>query len=805
MENPHPLPLSAHGQSFFDVLLPRNAAPAEEFAAEELGRALYAMIGAPARSRGSVRAGAPRLYLNQVDAAQSAGIEVESLSLGKEMYHIETRGGNLYLLGGGPRGLLYGVYDLLDSLGCRWYTPELSHIPRLPNLALPALRKTGGPAFENRDTFNSECRDPLWRLRNRMNGWSTPIPEYMGGFVDYCGFVHTFESLLPPDEYFDVHPEYYSLVAGQRRRDVTQLCLTNPDVLRIVTQRVLELMRANPRATIFSVSQNDCYNFCECAACRAATEEEGAQSGLLIRFVNAIAAESCKEFPDKLIDTLAYQYSLDAPQLSVPHPNVRVRLCSITCCQGHTYGTCEHPESQRFLRALQAWSARTSQLYVWHYATDFTHYALPMPDFDELHGNINLYRRNGVRGLFIQGMGEPGGGAESMALRGYLVSRLLWQPEQPVWPIVDEFLSAYYGAAAPQVRRYLDVFHGAVRQDNTLHPSLYDLPSARQFDDALRIPADGALAEAEGLVKGEQLQRVRLLRGGLRYARLFRACGSFQRKGDVYAGEAKPEDLQEMDDLVGLWQQARLQRVREAEDFDFSVQRLRGRLRPHQVEWLADADQRIAIVPSLGGRLIEWQVGGRQWLAPADPDSTWSTHPFSAGYCESVILGMYVSRGWGEDYHAAWRDGKLVLEAAVGKGLRLTRQLWLRDGALHLESRLRNAGKLAVECGWSGAVSFLLAPEAAIAFQDASGERSLGWEDLRPGEISHLTTEKIPLGAWQIQTAAGRIEQRYQGPALARFSLGRQEPGRLNLEWRTAMAALAPGQNLRYRQVIRLD
>ena len=66
-----------------------------------------------------------------------------------------------------------------------------------------------------------------------------------------------------------------------------------------------------------------------------------------------------------------------------------------------------------------------------------------MPDFDELHGNINLYRKNGVRGLFIQGMGEPGGGAESMALRGYVVSKLLWQPDQPVWPLVDEPLANF--------------------------------------------------------------------------------------------------------------------------------------------------------------------------------------------------------------------------------------------------------------------------------------------------------------------------------------------------------------------------
>jgi 8-oxo-dGTP diphosphatase len=27
--------------------------------------------------------------------------------------------------------------------------------------------------------------DPVWWVRNRMNGWYTPVPDYMGGHVDY--------------------------------------------------------------------------------------------------------------------------------------------------------------------------------------------------------------------------------------------------------------------------------------------------------------------------------------------------------------------------------------------------------------------------------------------------------------------------------------------------------------------------------------------------------------------------------------------------------------------------------------------
>src|SRR5208337_2061902 len=96
------------------------------------------------------------------------------------------------------------------------------------------------------------------------------------------------------DEFFDAHPEYFSLVGSARRRAGGQLCLSNADVLRIVTERVLKCMRANPKAMIVSVSQNDWAGYCECPQCRALADEEGSQSGPLLRFVNAVAAETSK-------------------------------------------------------------------------------------------------------------------------------------------------------------------------------------------------------------------------------------------------------------------------------------------------------------------------------------------------------------------------------------------------------------------------------------------------------------------------------------------------------------------------------
>lgn len=104
-------------------------------------------------------------------------------------------------------------------------------------------------------------------------------------------FVHTFEKLVPRAVYFENHPEYYSLINGKRMHD--QLCLTNPEVLNIVIDKLKEEMLKQPNAKVWSVSQTDNFSYCSCDKCRAINEREESPSGALISFINKVA----REFP----------------------------------------------------------------------------------------------------------------------------------------------------------------------------------------------------------------------------------------------------------------------------------------------------------------------------------------------------------------------------------------------------------------------------------------------------------------------------------------------------------------------------
>lgn len=805
------IPLARAGLPRFSISQPRSASAPEEFAAEELRRHLLAMCGTGPQLRNEERARGTdsgcTLFINDAAAAESAGIDVTGLQLNPESFHLETRGGNLYLLGGGPRGVLYGVYDLLESLGCRWFTPTSQHIPQKPDLALPALKRTGRPAFEFRDSWAWDGRDPLWWLRNRLNGWYTPIPGAWGGHMDYGLFVHTFHTLLPPDSYFAEHPEYFSLTGGQRRKESAQICLSHPDVLRLVTQNVLEHMRKNPQARLFSVSQNDCAGYCECPECQRIAEEEGSQSGPLLRFVNAVAAETVKHFPDNLIDTLAYQYTLDAPTHVRPHRNVRVRLCSICCCQGHGYGTCDHPESRRFLRALEAWSTITSQIYIWHYCTNFAHYPMPMADFDEINANLQLYKRKGVYGVFMQGMGQEGGGGESMALRIYVLSKLLWNPDQPVWPLIREFLQGVCGPAAAGVESYMQAFHRRVRQDRNLHPSLYDPPSHPLFNAATLAAAEKGLATARRAAQTPQAKLyVDMLQNGIDYARIWQTGTVFRLRGNRYSGDAKPADLKRLQAMVKTWKQAGVLTLQEGQPFELSLLKFSQRLSPHKVEWLQAGHQRVAVVPDLGGRLLEWHVAGRQWLMPADPENLWLLYPMNEGYSELVSYGMYHAIGWMEPYRVTRRSATAItLETELTGNMRLRRTYALTKEQLTITSTLSNRGNQAKRVQWGPGLhlqpAVALLEGAMLSFRTVAGEMvALPWADMPEGLGSSRVYEeqKRPDGELVAEFADGtRLTWSFDAELVQKAILGRASPKRLlGLDLRTDYRDLPPGKSL---------
>eukprot|EP01043_Picozoa_sp_COSAG02_P101005 COSAG02_NODE_37077_length_446_cov_1.827089_1_plen_148_part_11 len=141
------------------------------------------------------------------------------------------------------------------------------------------------------------------------------LPEDQGGGIGYVDgyLVSTLYTLVPPEEYFATHPEWYSYgcIHGNCTRrhewkpggpaaaakagegvgcNVAQLCLSNPSLRSFVVNRTLEAVsnindtnhrQHGTRPSIISVSQNDCSagSRCQCDKCLAMEKAMGGLAG----------------------------------------------------------------------------------------------------------------------------------------------------------------------------------------------------------------------------------------------------------------------------------------------------------------------------------------------------------------------------------------------------------------------------------------------------------------------------------------------------------------------------------------------
>ena len=446
-------------------------------------------------------------------AAREAFPEVPFDELGMEEIVIRTDGDRLLLAGGRPRGTLYAVSHFLQRYGgVRWWTPWASRVPRRATFEVPELDVRYQPPFESRDPYWYPAFNAEWAVRNFSNSQSAQIPEAWGGAIQYRGFVHTFYPLVPPEEHFEKHPEWYSEIDGKRTTERAQLCLTNPELRRFVVERVKQWLRESPEARIVSVSQNDWRRPCECGNCRRLDDAEGSHAGTMLDFVNYVAAAIEAEFPQVAIDTLAYQYTRKPPRTIRPRPNVIVRLCSIEC---NFREPLEAEANAAFGDDIRGWSKICNRLYVWDYTTDFAHYLQPHPNWFVLGPNVRFFARHNVRGLFEQGAYQSFG-SEFSELRAWVLAQLLWDPEQDDRALIQEFIEGYYGAAAPQIRAYLALMHEASEGWKLTCFSKTETPF---FNLEVMPEAERLWREAQGAVAGDaELEaRVRLGRVWLGY------------------------------------------------------------------------------------------------------------------------------------------------------------------------------------------------------------------------------------------------------------------------------------------------
>lgn len=494
------------GKGYYHIVTSRMPHEAELYAASTLYQYLYKATKAIVPYFSDVER-CPRRSPEIHIGSNVRGIKTDVSHLSDDGFVIKTRDEDIVIAGKTPRGTVYGVYYFLEKfINFKCFTKDMETFDSVETLTVEDLDICENPAFEYREVYFRSAFDTNFCVKNRLNSNMAYIPKEMGGKMKFFNFHHSFNELVPPEIYYDTHPEYFSLVDGKRLRERTQLCLTNEGTFLTARETLRRWIKENPDCKVFSVAQNDWANYCTCPECKKLDEQYGTPAASLITFVNRLAEDIREDYPDVLIHTFAYQYTKKAPLGLKVADNVIVRLCNIECSWDTPMEqqAAEKPGSEAagFVENIRQWSKLCKHLYIWDYACNFSNYLLPFPNYRTMPQNMCTYQKNNIVGVMQQGNFAYGEASALADLECYLGARLMWNPYQDENVIIDDFIKGVYGNECYQyIREYIDLLCDSL-EGNAL--TIYQNVKAGPFTDELVSKADELFAKALAVVKSEK-------------------------------------------------------------------------------------------------------------------------------------------------------------------------------------------------------------------------------------------------------------------------------------------------------------
>ena len=483
------------------------ATPSEKYAATEFQRLFKEMGGKELPLVEAADASDGAIFIGP-DAVLGSGQPTDRRALDEEALRIRVTPNAVCIDGGRPRGTLYGVYEFYEELcGVRFLTFDHTYFP--PDAAqrtIPAGVLVVNPTFVFRWSYYGETsRYPDFAARLRVNTVSDD-PK-LGGRTGYRLVNHNVAYLVPPAKWGKEHPEYFALVNGQRKLEEggggPQLCMSNPELVGVVVEAVLEEIKKNPTARNINIAQMDNDSYCTCPNCAAIDALEESHAGATLAFVNAVAERVEKSHPEVFLSTFAYQYTRRPPKNIKPRPNVMIQLCSIECCDFHAIDDPSCPLNRAFCADLAGWKKIVNHVFIWHYNTNFKGYVLPFPNLRSIGPSVAYFANNNGKGVFMQAAGN-GFSTELSDLRNYVMARCLWKPGRDSWKEAEEFCRLHYAESAGPILAYLKWYHDLVDSFG-VHPTCFPTESslcispesARRimgyFRDALALAKSGAV------------------------------------------------------------------------------------------------------------------------------------------------------------------------------------------------------------------------------------------------------------------------------------------------------------------------
>ena len=374
--------------------------------------------------------------------------------LRREEYRLRTHSQGMWLIGATEQAVEHAVWDFLGRLGYRLYflTDTWEVVPKSTSLQV-ALDAVEAPDYHTRDAPRGApwSNGKLWQRWHKRNRTAPAFRVSTG---------HAYDGIIRANrEAFAAHPEYYSLVNGERlhagRTDGggnVKFCISNPGLRQVVVAHAIRCMEADHSRESISMDPSDGSGWCTCGPC----EKIGGPSDRVLLLANEVAeAINALGLGPRYVGIYAYNQHSPPPSITA-HSNVVVSVATSFIRGGYTVE-----------ELVEGWRSKGAVLGVRDYHDVFP-WSHDMPR--RARGGSLAYLEKTIPYFYSQGVrfmnSENGDSWGANGLGYWITTRLLWRIEEAenVDALVDDFTTRAFGPAAAPMRRFCDLTH----RDRTL-------------------------------------------------------------------------------------------------------------------------------------------------------------------------------------------------------------------------------------------------------------------------------------------------------------------------------------------------
>ncbi len=413
-------------------------------------------------------------------------------------YAVRKKGNNIYIFGAKPAGTMFGTWKFIEKNTDLIWTrpnPECGTIfSYTPNLILTETNFRDKPAFWYRSWAAPggipDFNDSLWKARNGcatriivnlpMRGWHYRYKELGGALGVGGGFMYGFLG-----KYQKTRPDFFPVVNGKRTiKNHAQPCLSNPDVLKTLVYEAKKLLQNAPEETkILVCSNEDTWTSCECKNClkpillkdgsKLSPKSVTAEGDQLFRstqtymFLNKVAENLTKDYPDLLIQTLAYIYAAEPPAVEL-NPAIMALFCPYPTCNMRfpIKDAVSKNHYSNWSERFEKWKKQPCVLtfYMYYGLRYFNAVAetsaIDLQDLAKC-GGVGMTSCETLQDVETShfGFGKFSYFWDTTGMEIWIISRLLWNPYLNVAQLRDYYLKRTFRKAYPEMKKFFAIIN----------------------------------------------------------------------------------------------------------------------------------------------------------------------------------------------------------------------------------------------------------------------------------------------------------------------------------------------------------